>query len=100
MHTVLREARLKNNACSNSTTTPHSSFTQSLQVPCLKRVDFKEKLVDAAEIKAILDSGGDGLASLTGEVSSGPSAEDEVMKDSTTPRTTPGQAKTAINLAT
>lgn len=68
MHTVLREARLKNNACSYSTTTPHSSFTQSLRVPCLKRVDFKEKLVDAAEIKALLGSGGDGLASLTGGI--------------------------------
>lgn len=61
----------------------------------LKRVDFKEKVVDAAEIKAILGSGEDKLAALTGEASSGPSAEDEEMKDASAQRTTPGTAKTA-----
>lgn len=66
----------------------------------LKRVDFKEKVVDAAEIKAILGSGEDKLAALTGEASSGPSAEDEEMKDASVQRATPGTAKTAINLAT
>lgn len=65
----------------------------------LKRVDFKEKVVDAAEIKAILGSGEERLAALTGEVSSGPSADEE-MKDASVPRTTPTTAQTVVNLNT
>jgi 26S proteasome regulatory subunit N7 len=48
----------------------------------LKRVDFKSKVVDAPEIKAILgDSTGDKLNALSGAVSSGPAAGDEEMAD-------------------
>lgn len=83
--------------CSYSALVIYSVLAGSLS---LKRVDFKEKVVDAAEIKAILGSSEDRLAALTGEISSGPSAEDEEMKDATVPRTTPGSAKTAINLTT
>ena len=66
----------------------------------LKRVDFKDKVVDAAEIKAILGSGDDRVAALTGEVSSGPGAQDEEMKDASAPRTTPAAAQTVVNLTT
>lgn len=83
--------------CSYSALVIYSVLAGSLS---LKRVDFKEKVVDAAEIKAILGSGEDRLAALTGEVSSGPSAEDEEMKDATVQRTTTGAAQTAINLTT
>lgn len=65
----------------------------------LKRVDFKSKVVDAPEIKAILGDGDDKLAALTGAISAGPSADDAEMADaasSATPRT----AKTAVNLNT
>ncbi|KAL1966995.1 hypothetical protein VTN77DRAFT_3739 [Rasamsonia byssochlamydoides] len=61
----------------------------------LKRVDFKAKVVDAPEIKAILGEGEDRLSALTGAVSSGPGAGDEEMKD-----VTPGTAATAVNLTT
>ncbi|RAH79295.1 putative proteasome regulatory particle subunit [Aspergillus japonicus CBS 114.51] len=64
----------------------------------LKRVDFKAKVVDAPEIKAILGSGEDRLAALTGETSAGPGAQDEDMKDATVSRVTPGTATTAVNL--
>lgn len=64
----------------------------------LKRVDFKAKVVDAPEIKAILGSGEDRLAALTGETSAGPGAQDEEMKDATVSRVTPGTATTAVNL--
>lgn len=83
--------------CSYSALVIYSVLAGSLS---LKRVDFKEKVVDAAEIKAILGSGEDRLAALTGEVSSGSSAEDEEMKDATVQRTTTGAAQTAINLTT
>lgn len=66
----------------------------------LKRVDFKDKVVDAAEIKAILGSGDDRVAALTGEVSPGPGAQDEEMKDASAPRTTPAAAQTVVNLTT
>ncbi|KAK7545995.1 26S proteasome subunit RPN7-domain-containing protein [Phyllosticta citricarpa] len=45
----------------------------------LKRVDFKSKVVDAPEIKAILGDGEDKLSALTGALSSGPAAGDEEM---------------------
>lgn len=67
----------------------------------LKRVDFKAKVVDAPEIKAILGAGEDQLAALAGEASSGPGARDEEMKDATASRSTPASgAKTAVNLTT
>lgn len=61
----------------------------------LKRVDFKAKVVDAPEIKAILGEGEDRLSALTGAVSSGPGAGDEEMKD-----VSGGTASTAVNLTT
>ena len=44
----------------------------------LKRVDFKSKVVDAPEIKAILGDGDDKLLALSGAVSAGPGADDTV----------------------
>jgi 26S proteasome regulatory subunit N7 len=41
----------------------------------LKRVDFKSKVVDAPEIKAILGDGEDKLLALTGAISAGPGAD-------------------------
>jgi 26S proteasome regulatory subunit N7 len=64
----------------------------------LKRVDFKAKVVDAPEIKAILGSGEDQLAALSGEISSGPGAREEEMKDASVSRSTPAGATTAVNL--
>jgi 26S proteasome regulatory subunit N7 len=61
----------------------------------LKRVDFKSKVVDAPEIKAILGDGEDKLLALSGALSAGPGA-DEDMKDA--PSTS--GAKTAVNLTT
>ncbi|EOD49252.1 putative proteasome regulatory particle subunit protein [Neofusicoccum parvum UCRNP2] len=65
----------------------------------LKRVDFKSKVVDAPEIRAILGNDGEEkLSALTGAVSSGPAAGDEEMGDDQTSSATPGTA--AINLTT
>lgn len=61
----------------------------------LKRVDFKSKVVDAPEIKAILGDGEDKLSALSGALSAGPGADAE-MKDANV--TTP--AKAAVNLTT
>lgn len=47
----------------------------------LKRVDFKSKVVDAPEIRAILGDGEDKLSAITGALSSGPAAGDEEMAD-------------------
>ncbi|OAA49029.1 proteasome regulatory particle, non-ATPase-like protein [Beauveria brongniartii RCEF 3172] len=58
----------------------------------LKRVDFKSKVVDAPEIKAILGDGEDKLLALSGALSAGPGADD-------TPGTnTPKATTTAVNL--
>lgn len=65
----------------------------------LKRVDFKTKVVDAPEIKAILGEGEDKLAALSGALSAGPSAGDEEMPDATTTSTTTPRAA-AVNLTT
>jgi len=68
----------------------------------LKRVDFKSKVVDAPEIRAILGDGEDKLLALTGAISAGPGADAE-MQDSTTSASTatPSAAKiTAVNLTT
>ena len=64
----------------------------------LKRVDFKAKVVDAPEIKAILGDGEEKLSALSGAISAGPGAQDEVMKDAAS--ATPAPAATAVNLAT
>ncbi|KAJ5478995.1 hypothetical protein N7530_004504 [Penicillium desertorum] len=66
--------------CSYSSLVIYSVLAGSLS---LKRVDFKAKVVDAPEIRAILGSPEDQLAALSGEVSSGPGARDEVMKETT-----------------
>jgi 26S proteasome regulatory subunit N7 len=63
----------------------------------LKRVDFKSKVVDAPEIKAILGDGEDKLLALSGAISAGPGADEE-MKDVSS--ATPSGAKTAVNLTT
>jgi 26S proteasome regulatory subunit N7 len=80
--------------CSYSSLVVYSVLAGSLS---LKRVDFKAKVVDAPEIKAILGDGGDKLSALTGAVSSGPGAGDEEMKDAST-SSTPGGPSTVVNL--
>ncbi|KAK5633365.1 hypothetical protein RRF57_009079 [Xylaria bambusicola] len=69
----------------------------------LKRVDFKSKVVDAPEIKAILGADGDDkMLALTGAISAGPGAEDSGTRDTkttTAPNVAP-KATTAVNLAT
>lgn len=62
----------------------------------LKRVEFKSKVVDAPEIKAVLGNGEEKVAALTGAVSSGPAAGDEEMTDATSATPVP----TAVNLTT
>ncbi|KAL9060596.1 MAG: hypothetical protein Q9162_000547 [Coniocarpon cinnabarinum] len=64
----------------------------------LKRVDFKTKVVDAPEIKAVVGSSDDRLAALTGAASAGPGAGDEEMKDAGDTSSTPAPA--AVNLTT
>lgn len=59
----------------------------------LKRVDFKSKVVDAPEIKAILGDGEDKFLALSGALSAGPGAD-----DSTGTNTPAEGAKTAVNL--
>ncbi|KUJ12273.1 proteasome regulatory particle, non-ATPase-like protein [Mollisia scopiformis] len=78
--------------CSYSSLVVYSVLAGSVS---LKRNDFKSKVVDAPEIKAILGDGEDKLLALSGALSAGPGADEE-MKDvsSATP------AKTAVNLTT
>lgn len=61
----------------------------------LKRLDFKSKVVDAPEIKAVIGSGEDKLAAFTGSASSGPGAGDEGVMEGVQ-KTTPRPA--AVNL--
>ncbi|PLN81958.1 PCI-domain-containing protein [Aspergillus taichungensis] len=75
--------------CSYSSLVIYAVLAGSLS---LKRVDFKAKVVDAAEIRALLGSAEDRVAALTGEVSSGQGAQDEEMNDAK------GSRKTAVNL--
>ncbi|KAL2161975.1 hypothetical protein VTH06DRAFT_7760 [Thermothelomyces fergusii] len=63
----------------------------------LKRVDFKSKVVDAPEIKAILGDGEDKLLALSGAISAGPGADSEMQDASTAPSA--GRV-TAVNLTT
>lgn len=60
----------------------------------LKRVDFKSKVVDAPEIKAIMGDGEDKLLALSGALSAGPGADDG------TGTPVPKAAVTAVNLTT
>ncbi|EON69852.1 26S proteasome regulatory subunit N7 [Coniosporium apollinis CBS 100218] len=62
----------------------------------LKRVDFKSKVVDAPEIKAILGDREEKISALTGAVSSGPAAGDEEMTEASNATATP--VPTAVNL--
>ena len=69
----------------------------------LKRVDFKSKVVDAPEIKAILGADNDDkLSALSGALSAGPGAEDAEMKDAHTTATPTAATKatTVVNLTT
>jgi 26S proteasome regulatory subunit N7 len=81
--------------CSYSSLVIYAVLAGSLS---LKRVDFKAKVVDAPEIKAILGDGEEKVEAMTGQISAGPTAGDEEMKD--TSSATPGQASTVVNLAT
>ncbi|KAL2217516.1 putative proteasome regulatory particle subunit [Thermoascus aurantiacus ATCC 26904] len=83
--------------CSYSSLVIYAVLAGSLS---LKRVDFKSKVVDAPEIKAILGEGEDRLPALTGAVSSGSTVKDEEMKDISVTSATPGTATTAVNLTT
>lgn len=66
----------------------------------LKRVDFKSKVVDAPEIKAILGDGEDKLAALSGAISAGPGADDAVNDGSSGTQAERVARKTAVNLTT
>lgn len=66
----------------------------------LKRVDFKSKVVDAPEIKAILGDGEDKLAALSGRVSAGPSADDPANEDDSVTQAQAAAKKKAVNLTT
>ena len=81
--------------CSYSSLVVYSVLAGSVS---LKRVDFKSKVVDTPEVKAILGDGEDKLAALTGTISAGPGAGDEDMKDVSS--STPTPAPTAVNLTT
>ena len=81
--------------CSYSSLVVYSVLAGSIS---LKRVDFKSKVVDAPEIRAILGDGEDKLAALSGAAASGPGAGDEEMTD--TSSATPTPAGTAVNLTT
>lgn len=80
--------------CSYSSLVIYAVLAGSLS---LKRVDFKAKVVDAPEIRAILGEGEDVMSALSGAVSSGPGAGDEEMKDAPS-SSTPKAASTSINL--
>lgn len=90
--------------CSYSSIVVYAVLAGSLSLP---RLDFKSKVVDAPEIKAILGDGEEKLSALTGAVSSGPGAGDnEEMKDATAGpehtahKTAVSHPTTAVNLTT
>lgn len=66
----------------------------------LKRVDFKSKVVDAPEIKAILGDGEDKLAALSGALSAGPGANDAVNDGNSGTQAEKSAKKAAVNLTT
>ncbi len=80
--------------CSYSSLVVYSVLAGSIS---LKRVDFKTKVVDAPEIRAILGDGEDKLSALSGGAAAGPGAGDEEMKDASA---TPTPAPAAVNLTT
>lgn len=79
--------------CSYSSLVVYSVLTGS---ESLKRVDFKTKVHDAPEIRAILGDGEDKMAALSGAMAAGPGAGDEEMEDASS--ATPIPAPTAVNL--
>ncbi|KAL8777819.1 MAG: hypothetical protein Q9213_007690 [Squamulea squamosa] len=82
--------------CSYSSLVVYSVMAGSVS---LKRVDFKSKVVDAPEIRAILGDGEEKLSALSGAAASGPGAGDEEMADaSSTSTATPAPASTVVNL--
>lgn len=78
--------------CGYSTLVTYAILAGSVS---LKRVDFKQKVVDAPEIKAIVGSHEEKLSALSGAISAGPGADDQEMEDTTS--TTPKPS--AFNLA-
>ncbi len=82
--------------CSYSSLVVYSVLAGSVS---LKRVDFKFKVFDAPEIRAIIGDGEEKLSALTGAAASGPGAGDEEMEDASASTTaTPAPASTAVNL--
>ena len=81
--------------CSYSSLVVYSVLAGSVS---LKRVDFKSKVVDAPEIRAILGDGEEKLAALSGAIAAGPGAGDEEMHDASSATPTPAGA--AVNLTT
>ena len=63
----------------------------------LKRVDFKSKVVDAPEIKAILGDGDDKLLALSGALSAGPGTDVNMQDTGSAPA---AARTTAVNLTT
>lgn len=80
--------------CSYSSLVVYSVLAGSVS---LKRVDFKTKVVDAPEIRAILGDGEEKLSALSGAAAAGPGEGDEQMTDTAT-AATPTPAPAAINL--
>ncbi|KAH6648001.1 proteasome regulatory particle, non-ATPase-like protein [Truncatella angustata] len=67
----------------------------------LKRVDFKSKVVDAPEIKAILGTDGeDRIAALSGAISAGPGADEDIAMSGTVSKSAQAAPKGVVNLAT
>lgn len=79
--------------CSYSSLVVYSVLAGSVS---LKRVDFKSKVVDAPEIKAILGEGEDKLSALSGALSAGPGSNG----DADISEAPSSHAKTAVNLTT
>ena len=81
--------------CTYSSLVVYSVLAGSIS---LKRVDFKSKVVDAPEIRAILGDGEEKIAALSGATAAGPGAGDEEMEGTST--ATPAPAGAAVNLTT
>ena len=81
--------------CSYSSLVVYSVLAGSVS---LKRVDFKSKVVDAPEIRAILGDGEEKLSALSGTAAAGPGEGDDRMTDTTSSAATPTPAPAAINL--
>ena len=79
--------------CSYSSLVVYSVLAGSIS---LKRVDFKTKVYDAPEIRAILGDGEEKLSALSGAAAAGPGAGDEEMKDASS--ATPTPTPIAVNL--